>query len=109
VDAPGPRLESIRGHCERHNQLHKAPKWFDHWTTRAGLKLACVCVLVLLDRNVLLRWIRRGIRIISAVLIVAASWPPMLASMNEMDVPTAGLWCHVVFWLFGLGNYVQSV
>jgi len=37
VDAPGPRLESILGHCERHALLHMAPKWFDHWTTWAGL------------------------------------------------------------------------
>jgi len=35
-DAPGPRLESILGHCERHGLLHMAPKWFDHWTTWAG-------------------------------------------------------------------------
>ena len=34
---PGPRLESILGHCERHALLHMAPKWFDHWTTWAGL------------------------------------------------------------------------
>ena len=33
MDAPGPRLESILGHCERHALL---PKWFDHWTTWAG-------------------------------------------------------------------------
>ena len=37
MDAPGPRLESILGHCERHTLLHMAPKWFDHWTTWAGL------------------------------------------------------------------------
>jgi len=37
VDAPGPRLESILGHCKRHALLHMAPKWFDHWTTWAGL------------------------------------------------------------------------
>ena len=36
ADAPGPRLESILGHCERHALLHMAPKWFDHWTTWAG-------------------------------------------------------------------------
>jgi len=33
---PGPRLESILGHCKRHALLHMAPKWFDHWTTWAG-------------------------------------------------------------------------
>ena len=33
ADAPGPRLESILGHCERHALLHMASKWFDHWTT----------------------------------------------------------------------------
>ena len=33
ADAPGPRLESILGHCECHALLHMAPKWFDHWTT----------------------------------------------------------------------------
>ena len=27
----------ILGHCERHALLHMAPKWCDHWTTRAGL------------------------------------------------------------------------
>ena len=37
MDAPGLRLESILGHCERHALLHMAPKWFDHWTTWAGL------------------------------------------------------------------------
>ena len=37
ADATGPRLESILGHCERHALLHMAPKWFDHWTTWAGL------------------------------------------------------------------------
>ena len=36
MDGPGPRLESILGHCERHALLHMAPKWFDHWTTWAG-------------------------------------------------------------------------
>ena len=36
---PGPRLESILGHCERHALLHMAHKWFDHWTTWAGLVL----------------------------------------------------------------------
>ena len=36
MDAPGPRLESILGHCERHSLLHMAPKWFDHWTKWAG-------------------------------------------------------------------------
>ena len=25
------------GRCERHALLHMAPKWFDHWTTGAGL------------------------------------------------------------------------
>jgi len=40
VDAPGPRLESILGHCERHALLHMAPKWFDHWTTWAGPLIA---------------------------------------------------------------------
>ena len=34
---PGPRLESILGDCERHALLHMALKWFDHWTTWAGL------------------------------------------------------------------------
>jgi len=41
---PGPRLESILGHCERHALLHMAPKWFDHWTTWAGHVL-WVCTL----------------------------------------------------------------
>jgi len=36
---PGPRLESILGHCERHTLLHMAPKWFDHWTTWVGLAI----------------------------------------------------------------------
>ena len=31
MDAPGLRLESIFGYCERHALLHMAPKWFDHW------------------------------------------------------------------------------
>jgi len=39
---PGLRLESTFGHCERHALLHMAPKWFDHWTTWAGL-IACRC------------------------------------------------------------------
>ena len=38
---PGPRLESILGHCERHALLHMAPKWFDHWTTWAGPRCSC--------------------------------------------------------------------
>ena len=58
-----------------------------------ALKVACVFIYMdvfLLGRNVLLRWIRRGIPIISAVLTVAVSWPPMSAFMNEMDALTVG-------------------
>jgi len=40
---PGPRLESILGHCERHALLHMAPKWFDHWTTWAGPNVSQTC------------------------------------------------------------------
>ena len=43
---PGLRLESTLGHCERHALLHMAPKWFDHWTTWAGL-IEPLCAVVM--------------------------------------------------------------
>jgi len=44
-----------------------------------------------MDRNVLLQWIRLGIRSISAALNVAVNLDLTLAFMNEMVVPIAGL------------------
>jgi len=47
--------------------------------------------MCLLNRNVLLQWIRRGIRSIFAVLNADVNLDLMLAFMNEMDALTAGL------------------
>ena len=62
------------------------------WTFSTRVKRYVVWIICLMDRNVLLQWIRLGIRSISAALNVAVNLDLTLAFMNEMVVPIAGLW-----------------